>query len=553
MKLKLIGNKAAFVLLLLVFAISFVGAGEIELTKVAGYSAGEFNVDGGVMEIISYSQKTGYAYAVNGQSGVLAVIDLSKINENEVLEGIDIDIKGIVEKEDPAFIYGDMTSVSVSSSGDKLALALQDERYDANGRVAIFDCREDGSVVYLFMVEAGVQPDMVLFVGDDLVLSADEGEPRAGFGEGIMDPAGSVTIVDVAGRKSNIVGFSSFDDDASLKALDKSGVLVMNGKLPSVDFEPEYIAYSDGKAYVTLQEANAIAVLDVETGSFDGVYPLGFEDYGKYPVDIDKKDDAYSPISYPGLYGIRMADGISAFTSNGSTYLVTANEGDAREWGDEEEGTFYISEDERDFSDGDTSPLSIVSKVNGNLDGKVVFFKSGDFSGLDENSEYIFGGRSFTIYKVTGNGLEEVFTSGNDLEEISFEAYPEYYNASNDNSSLDDRSGKKGVEAESVATGVVDGRKYAFVALERIGGVVVYDVTDVENVSFVTYVNTRDFETVVPGSEVYEDGELDKWVTGGDVAPEGLCFVSSQSSPNGKALLLVASEVSGTVAVFEIE
>lgn len=553
MELKQIGKKAALVLLLLVFSSSFVGAGEIELTKVAGYSAGEFNVDGGVMEIISYSQKTGYAYAVNGQSGVLAVIDLSKINENEVLEGIDIDIKGIVEKEDPAFIYGDMTSVSVSSSGDKLALALQDERYDANGRVAIFDCREDGSVVYLFMVEAGVQPDMVLFVGDDLVLSADEGEPRAGFGEGIMDPAGSVTIVDVAGRKSNIVGFSSFDDDASLKALDKSGVLVMNGKLPSVDFEPEYIAYSDGKAYVTLQEANAIAVLDVETGSFDGVYPLGFEDYGKYPVDIDKKDDAYSPISYPGLYGIRMADGISAFTSNGSTYLVTANEGDAREWGDEEEGTFYISEDERDFSDGDTSPLSIVSKVNGNLDGKVVFFKSGDFSGLDENSEYIFGGRSFTIYKVTGNGLEEVFTSGNDLEEISFEAYPEYYNASNDNSSLDDRSGKKGVEAESVATGVVDGRTYAFVALERIGGVVVYDVTDVENVSFVTYVNTRDFETVVPGSEVYEDGELDKWVTGGDVAPEGLCFVSSQSSPNGKALLLVASEVSGTVAVFEIE
>ena len=553
MELKQIGKKAALVLLLLVFSSSFVGAGEIELTKVAGYSTGEFNVDGGVMEIISYSQKTGYAYAVNGQSGVLAVIDLSKINENEVLEGIDIDIKGIVEKEDPAFIYGDMTSVSVSSSGDKLALALQDERYDANGRVAIFDCREDGSVVYLFMVEAGVQPDMVLFVGDDLVLSADEGEPRAGFGEGIMDPAGSVTIVDVAGRKSNIVGFSSFDNDASLKALDKSGVLVMNGKLPSVDFEPEYIAYSDGKAYVTLQEANAIAVLDVETGSFDGVYPLGFEDYGKYPVDIDKKDDAYSPISYPGLYGIRMADGISAFTSNGSTYLVTANEGDAREWGDEEEGTFYISEDERDFSDGDTSPLSIVSKVNGNLDGKVVFFKSGDFSGLDENSEYIFGGRSFTIYKVTGNGLEEVFTSGNDLEEISFEAYPEYYNASNDNSSLDDRSGKKGVEAESVATGVVDGRTYAFVALERIGGVVVYDVTDVENVSFVTYVNTRDFETVVPGSEVYEDGELDKWVTGGDVAPEGLCFVSSQSSPNGKALLLVASEVSGTVAVFEIE
>ena len=329
-------------------------------------------------------------------------------------------------------------------------------------------------------------------------------------------------------------------------------MIIMKGVLPSTDLEPEYIAVSEGKAYVTLQEANAVAVLDIASASFDGVHSIGFEDYSVNEIDIDKKDDAYNPATYDSLKGIRMPDGIAAFTSEGITYIATANEGDAREWGDEDAGTFYISEDERDFGDGDSSPTGAITAENSGLEGKVVFFSSSDFLGLDENTDYIFGGRTFTIFRVTEDGLEEVFTSGSDFESLTAELYPEFYNASNDNAVLDDRSGKKGPEAESITTGVINGRTYAFTALERTGGVMMYDVTSPERAEFVDYINSRDFRSVVEGSEVYEDGELDKWVTGGDVAPEGLAFIAASASPTGRAMLLAACEVSGTVAVYEI-
>ena len=118
---------------------------------------------------------------------------------------------------------------------------------------------------------------------------------------------------------------------------------------------------------------------------------------------------------------------------------------------------------------------------------------------------------------------------------------------------MDNRSGKKGPEPESVTTGIVNGRIYAFLALERTGGIMVYDVTVPEETAFCNYISTRDFSTVIPGSEVYEDGELDKWVTGGDVAPEGLCFIPAETSPDGRAMLAVAFEVSGTIALYSLE
>ena len=525
----------------------------ITMHKSASYSSGEYNVDGGVMEIIAYNKTNQKAYAVNGQSGTLAVIDLGVMSGNGSgieLSAESIDIRSLVESEDSSFSYGDMTSVAVSPDGSLVALALQDASFDEDGRAAIFTSAEDGSLTFKSLVKTGIQPDMITFADYNTILTADEGEPREGYGDGITDPAGSVTIIDLNSLTSRVVGFGAFD--SSVEELASDGMIIMKGVLPSADFEPEYIAVSEGKAYVTLQEANAVAVLDIASASFDGVHSIGFEDYSVNEIDIDKKDDAYNPATYDSLKGIRMPDGIAAFTSEGITYIATANEGDAREWGDEDAGTFYISEDERDFGDGDSSPTGAITAENSGLEGKVVFFSSSDFLGLDENTDYIFGGRTFTIFRVTEDGLEEVFTSGSDFESLTAELYPEFYNASNDNAVLDDRSGKKGPEAESITTGVINGRTYAFTALERTGGVMMYDVTSPERAEFVDYINSRDFRSVVEGSEVYEDGELDKWVTGGDVAPEGLAFIAASASPTGRAMLLAACEVSGTVAVYEI-
>ena len=393
---------------------------------------------------------------------------------------------------------------------------------------------------------------MIVFADNGTILTADEGEPREGYGNGAADPRGSVTIINAEELTGTVVGFDGFDSEEKRAALVSSGIILKKNTAPSVDLEPEYIAVSDGKAYVTLQEANAIAVLNLADQAFEGIYSAGFEDYSVSPVDIDKKDDAYAPKTYGSLRGIRMPDGITAWSVNGTTYLAAANEGDGREWGDEDLGTFYLNEEEREFGENETSPTGAITASGSGLEGKVTFFKSSDYDGLDGTKDYLFGGRTFTVYAVREDGLQEIFTSGDDFEALTAAAFPEYYNCSNDNAVLDDRSGKKGPEPESVTVGSVNGRTYVFTALERTGGVMVYDVTDPERTAYAGYINSRDFASIVDGSQVYEDGELDKWVTGGDVAPEGLAFIPAEESPTGNALLLAACEVSGTVAVYQI-
>ena len=516
------------------------GSASLDLTKIAGYSAGQFDVDGGVMEIVAYNSANGYAYAVNGKSGKLAVIpmkDLKNTGAVSALTGISFDVKAAVQAKDDSFTYGDMTSVAVSPDGKTLAAALQAENYADNGRVALFTCAKNGSLTLDNVVAVGVQPDMVTFVDDNTVLTADEGEPRQGYSA--ADPKGSVSVVDVKSGSAAVVDFTAFD---SLRdRLTANGIVLKKNAAPSVDLEPEYIAVSGGKAYVTLQENNAIAVLDLASKTFTGIYSAGFEDHSKTPVDIDKKDEKYAPKTYGSLLGIRMPDGIAAFEQNGKTYLLTANEGDSREWGE------YVNEDERNFGKDKTSPTGAITAENSGLTGKVVFFDAADYDGLDSKKDYLFGGRSFTLYEVSDTGIQEVFTSGSDFERLTARYLPKYFNCSNDDKSLDDRSGKKGPEAESVTVGQVNGKTYAFVALERIGGIMVYDVTDPAHVAYVNYINSRDFSSVIPGSE-----DDDKLVTGGDVAPEGLAFVPAAASPTGKDLLLAACEVSGTMAVYEL-
>lgn len=513
------------------------GKSDLDLTEIGRYDSGMTNEEGGVMEIVAYNETTGYAYAVNGQTGCLAAISLSDLKAGEtieMLEGTAIQVKSLVEKEN--FTYGDMTSVAVSPDGKTLAAAIQAEGYADNGCVALFSCGADGSLTFLKAIEVGVQPDMVTFTPDgSKVLTANEGEPREGYVTGATDPAGSVTIIHTADGTANTVDFTAFDSQRD--ALVQKGIVLKKDTAPSVDLEPEYIACTNTTAYVTLQEANAVAVLDLTANVFTDICSAGFEDYSVTPVDIDKENEAYNPNTYESLRGIRMPDGIALYTVNGTDYLLTANEGDSREWGDEDLGTDYLNEDERNFGKGKTSPTGKITAENSGLSGKVVFFDAADYDGLDASLDYVFGGRSVTLFEVTDSGLKEIFTSGDDFEAKTAEYLGAYFNCSNDDLTVDDRSGKKGPEPETVVTGTVDGRCYAFVTLERIGGVMVYDITDPANTVYVNYINSRDFSAAVAA----------------DDSPEGLEFVPAAESPTGKALLLAACEVGGTVAVYELE
>ncbi len=510
------------------------GNASLDLTQEARYDAGMTNADGGVMEIVDYNTVTGWAYAVNGQTGnltAIAVKDMADSESVDLLDGNDIDVKSIVEANCEGFTYGDMTSVAVSADGTKLAAAVQAEGYADNGRVAVFTCNADGTLTFEQAYETGVQPDMVTFTPDDSrILTANEGEPREGYADGAVDPAGSVTVITVADGTAVNVDFTAYDSNEERQKLVDAGIVMKKDTVPSEDLEPEYIAAGNDTAYVTLQEANAIAVIDLDSLKVEGIYSAGYEDYSTTAVDIDKKDEAYNPAVYESLRGIRMPDGVALYSVDGVDYIVTANEGDSREWGD------YLNEDERDFGDGQTSPTGKITAENSGLTGKVVFFDSSDYDGLDSGLDYVFGGRSFTVFRADESGLTEIYDSGSDFEAKTAEYIPENFNCSNDDKSLDDRSGKKGPESESITVGTVGERTYAFIGLERVGGVMVYDITDPAETVYVNYINSRDFSEDIAG----------------DDSPEGLCFIPAADSADGNAYLLAACEVSGTVAAYEL-
>ena len=181
------------------------GNASLDLTQEARYDAGMTNADGGVMEIVDYNTVTGWAYAVNGQTGNLtavAVKDMADGEKIDLLDGNDIDVKSIVEENCEGFTYGDMTSVAVSADGTKLAAAVQAEGYADNGRVAVFTCNADGTLTFEQVYETGVQPDMVTFTPDDSrILTADEGEPREGYTDGRCSGSGWYGYRDHTGRR----------------------------------------------------------------------------------------------------------------------------------------------------------------------------------------------------------------------------------------------------------------------------------------------------------------------------------------------------------------
>lgn len=489
----------------------------LKLELAGRYNSGAMNADGGSLEIVQYNAENGFAYAVSGVKGKLIAVDLNGSMDGEkaaALSGTEYDIKSMVNVN--GFTYGDMTSVAISPDGSKLAVAIQAENYAEQGLAALFACNQDGTLKLLGTAKTGVQPDMVTFADNSTLLTADEGEPREGTNG--TDPKGSVTVVTIGESNAlttNTVTFESFDSQR--EALANSGVLIQKNTNPSVDFEPEYIAVSGGKAYVSLQEANAIAVLDIASKTFTGVYPLGFQDYGVTKVDLEKNDNVELK-NYENVYGIKMPDGISVTTIGGKTYLLTANEGDSRDWAGM-----------KNESEGTTSPTGNVT-----LSKKTVWFDTAKWDGLDQSKAYVFGGRSFSLYEVTDSGLTLVYDSGSDFETITAEKLADYFNCSNNKTGMDNRSGKKGPEPETVTTGTVDGKTYAFIALERIGGVMVYDITDPAGGKFVNYINSREFDADIQG----------------DVSPEGLCFVPGANGR--KAMLLAACEVSGTLAAYEL-
>ena len=311
--------------------------------------------------------------------------------------------------------------------------------------------------------------------------------------------------------------------------------------LPSIGYQagdkPEGLTLLPDGRLVVLNDNDfsLTGELDTETGLLgltEETAPvvLGIIDFQGNALDASDRDGEINIQNLP-IFGLYQPDAIAAYEVDGKTFYVTANEGDAR---DEDVRVKDIVLDPEAFPNAeflqqdDVLGRLEVSSIDGDIDG------DGDYDQL-----FAYGGRSFSIWDDRGN---LVFDSGDDFERIIAEELPEFFNSTNDdNDSFDSRSDAKGPEPEGVVVGEIDGAQYAFVGLERVGGIMVYNVSDPTDPAYVTYINTRDFAG---------DPEAG---TAGDLGPEGLAFISAEDSPTGKPQLVVAHEVSGTTTVFDIE
>jgi hypothetical protein len=367
-----------------------------------------------------------------------------------------------------------------------------------------------------------------------------------------VDPQGSVSVIDMTTRVANLtqgdVRTATFS--VSIPQVNPSSIRIYGPNASfAQDIEPEYIAVShDSKtAWVTLQENNAIGILDIETASFTHLVGLGFKDHSlprnRFDASDRDTDVDNGPLkngivirNWP-VFGMYEPDAIASYRVNGQTYLVMANEGDTRDYPpgySEEARAGSLSLDPAAFAAqgypdvSNTVPNGL--RNNANL-GRLTVTNANGSKELDTDSDferlYVPGARSFSIRRADGSLL---YDSGDDFEQLTAQLIPDLFNSQGDAGSFDTRSDNKGPEPEAIAIGKVSGKTYAFIGLERTGGVMVYDISDPKDPTFATYKNTAPL----------------------DLAPEGMFFINEEESPNGKPLVVVSHEVSNTIAIFEV-
>lgn len=520
---------------------------QTELLKFAG----TIKLDGA--EISDFDPKTQRLFLTGEVAGkpVLQIVDLSNPNNPVKIGNVDLSSFG-----------GGIQSVAVrkgkGTQNSLVAIAISANNFTDPGKVVFFDATVDiNNPTSLAQVTVGALPDMLTFTPDGTkVLVANEGEPSEDY---TFDPEGSISIIDVSGdinaldqSKVKTADFRAFNgQEAQLR---QQGVRIF-GRLangtPSTaaqDFEPEYIAVSpDGKkAFVTLQENNAFAVLDIDNGVITDILPLGFKDHslpgnGLDASDRDSNTNGGINIRNWPIFGMYQPDAVASFQVGGKTYYVTANEGDARlrpsannilPAPNNNEGSIFNEEvrigNARVVLDPTAFPNATQLKNNANLGRLLITNTLGDTDGDgDYDKLYAYGARSFSVWDDQG---KLVFDSGDQLEQITAQLVPAIFNSNGDPGTFDTRSDNKGPEPEAVTVGYVSGKPYAFIGLERTGGVMVYDLSKPEAPQFVQYIRTE-----------------------GDLSPEGLKFIPAIESPNGKPLIVVANEVSNTATIYEVE
>ncbi|WP_207210611.1 choice-of-anchor I family protein [Nocardioides zhouii] len=515
----------------------------LRLDPVGTYETGVF--DESAAEIVEYYAAAARLLVVNASQAKVEVLDAS--NPASPAKLFDLQTTGVPSADGTTVDAGAVAnSVAVREDGLGIVAVEAADKTD-NGWLVFFDAGGSGQA--LGAVRVGALPDMVTITPDGTrAVVANEGEPADDYA---VDPEGTVSVVALpdsvaAASQSDVrsAGFHAFEGSAL-----PSGIRVYGGRADagtgtpaypvSENLEPEYVAIDQQSktAYVTLQEANGVAVVDLRSAAVADVWSLGTVDRSRVPLDASDRD-GLNIRTFANLRTFRQPDAIAAYQVKGRTYLVTADEGDTRDW----DG---YSEEIRvgDLGKNGLKPACDAVKAGAGFTGlsRLKITKADGLNAARTCYEtlYGFGGRDVSVFTTDGR---LVSTTGDELERITAGAVPAFFNSDHGSSSFDNRSDDKGPEPEGVTLGKVGGRTYAFVGLERIGGVVAYDITDPARPQFVTWTDNRNF--AVNGSS--------NLAAAGDLGPEGLTFISGEESPTGRPLVAVGNEVSGSTTLFDV-
>ena len=478
----------------------FVNEDASSFAETASFDVGET----GAAEITAFDPITKKLFVVRNENEGLP----NQLNQIEVIDFSNPSAMKSIGSIAMLPFGGAVNSVSVHDG--KLAAAIQSTDKQANGKVVVFKTSDHSKIAE---VTVGALPDMVTFSPDGkYIMSANEGEPNMAY---TNDPAGTVSIISVL--ENYAVTTIDFSSMAGQQADLKSKGFRIYGKDATFikDIEPEYITISEDSktAWVTLQENNAIAKINIATKTITNIFPLGFKDYSLAGNEIDPSDldGGYKPAKW-NIKGMYLPDAIALLEDNGTPFLFTANGGDAREYDGYSEILRVKNKDVK--LDPTAFPDATTLKLDANLGRLNITTSLGDKDGDGDLDElYSLGSRSFSVWN--GNTGEQVFDSKNELDKLCFDA----------NAYDDLRSDDKSVEPEGITIGKVGNKKVAFVGMERADAVAVYDVTTPSKPVFLQLLKCGD-------------------------APEGVLFIAAKDSPTKKSLLLVSSEGDGVIKVY---
>jgi hypothetical protein len=500
---------------------------ELNLNLLTSFSNGAAGSNSA--EIVSFDSDVDRLYIANSVAGKLDIVNFSNPASPVLINSVSLSA------------YGNINSVVAHDS--IIALAIESVPAQTNGKVVFMDYNGN----FISQVTVGAMPDMITFNKDySKILTANEGEPDASYAN---DPEGSVSIIDLTPGYANLtnanvtnIGFTAYNGQSATLIAQGIRVFATSASVAQ-DFEPEYIAISDDntKAYVTLQENNAMLTIDLTTNSITSLVALGFGAYDAISGNALDASDQSGAVLITGNIPVKaayMPDAIDFYSTGGTGYLVMANEGDSREFGSVIDANRISSSTFNNVLDATAFPDQAILRNNKFLGRLSALKYSGDTDGDGDYDElHIMGGRSFSIRNASTGAV--VFDSKSLIEQITANhpTFGAIFNASNATGApaLKNRSDDKGPEPEGIKIAQINGKMYAFVALERIGGAMMFNVTNPNNPIYVGYANNRSTT-----------------LSGPDLGAEGIIYISAAQSPNGNAILILANEVSSTLSIYQI-